>query len=424
LRIFFAVHGYKPAWRVGGPIISVSSLAESLVRRGHKVIVFTSNSNLDRDLDVPINRPVDVDGVEVWYFERQEPLQRWFQGFAYLSKSMGFLYSPKMAKALDEVIPSVDLIHTHLPFNYPTYAAAHAAFRHQKPLFYHQRGVFDPERLKFRSLKKSVYLRLIEVPILKRATTLIALTETEVEHYRRLGLKTPCRVIPNGIDTGTTAVSVDPLMLKTVGVGPQHILILFLGRIHPIKGADLLLQAFCRVQHDFPNAVLVMAGPDEFGLEKSFKQLAEAAGLTHRVIFPGMVHGKLKAQLLSRADLFCLPSSGEGFSMAILEALANNTAVLISPGCHFPEVEHAGAGRIVELNHNELSKALSRMLSDAPALKKMGIAGRRLVAEKFSWDIITEKLLDTYAEGMDRYSKRSNQDGRACSQEVISLETH
>lgn len=373
------------------------------MRRGHKVIVFTSNSNLDQDLDVPINRPVDVDGVEVWYFKRQEPLQQLFPGVAYLSKSMGFLYSPMMAKALDEIVPTVDLVHTHLPFNYPTYAAAHAALRHHKPLFYHQRGVFDPERLKFRSLKKSVYLRFIEVPILKRATTLIALTESEVEHYRRLGVRTPCHVIPNGINTETEAVRLDKTMLETLGIRPEHTVILFLGRIHPVKGADLLLQAFFRVQHNCPNAVLVMAGPDEFGLEKSFKQRTEAAGLMHRVIFPGMVHGTLKAQLLARAELFCLPSSGEGFSMAILEALASSTAVLISPGCHFPEVESAGAGRVVGTNLNDLSIALRDMLSDPLALENMAVAGKRLVSTRFTWNRITDELLNAYAEGTERY---------------------
>jgi glycosyltransferase involved in cell wall biosynthesis len=402
MRILFSTPGYKPAWRIGGPIVSVSAVAEALARQGHEVIVFATNSNLDQELDVPTNRPLDVEGVQVWYFNRQEPLQQLFPGVAYLSQSIGFLYSPQMAKALEQMVPTVDLVHTHLPFNYPSYAAAHAAFRHKKPLFYHQRGVFDPERLKFRSLKKSVYLRLIEVPILKRATTLIALTETEVEHYRRLGVGTACRVIPNGIDTGTTVVR-DPLMLETVGVRPEHILILFLGRIHPVKGANLLLQAFCRVQHNFPNAVLVMAGPDEFGLEKSFKQLTEAAGLTHRVIFPGMVHGKLKAQLLARADLFCLPSSGEGFSMAILEALASSTAVLISPGCHFPEVEKAGAGRIVGINTNDLYMALAEVLSNPSALESMGRAGQRLVSECFTWGRIVDELLDTYSEGMKRH---------------------
>jgi glycosyltransferase involved in cell wall biosynthesis len=408
VRIFFAVHGYKPAWRIGGPIISVSSLAEALVRRGHEVIVFTSNSNLDQNLEVPTNRPVNVDGVEVWYFERQEPLQHLLPGVAYVSKSIGFLYSPKMANALDHIIPTVDLVHTHLPFNYPTYAAARAAVRHHKPLFYHQRGVFHPERLKFRSLKKSIYLRFIEVPILKRATTLIALTESEVEYYRRLGVNTPCHVIPNGIHTETEAVRLDLAMLRKIGVHQGHTVILFLGRIHPVKGADRLLEAFLHVQHEFPNAVLVMAGPDEFRLEKTYRQRVDAAALTHRVIFPGMVHGKLKAQLLTRADLFCLPSSGEGFSMAILEALASGTAALISPGCHFSEVESAGAGRVVGTDPHDLAIALRDMLSDPLTLRSMGIAGQRLVSDRFTWERITDEVLNAYTEGMERYCAPTN----------------
>src|SRR5215472_9005324 len=166
MRVLFAVHGYKPAWRIGGPILSVSSLAEGLVRRGHEVIVFTSDSNLDETLEVPTERPVEVDGVQVWYFRRWQPLRRVLPGISYVSKSLGFLYCPHMATALDRIVPSVDAVHTHLPFNYPTYAAARAAFNHGKPLFYHQRGVFDPERLRFRSLKKSLYLKLFEIPIL------------------------------------------------------------------------------------------------------------------------------------------------------------------------------------------------------------------------------------------------------------------
>ncbi len=403
MRILFSTPGYKPAWRIGGPITSVSSMAETLVRRGHEVIVFTSNSNLDHDLDVPTNRPIDVEGVEVWYFERQEPLQRLFPRVHYLSKSIGFLYSPQMTEALEDVVPTVDVVHTHLPFIYPTYAAAHAAFRHGKPLFYHQRGGFDPEHLKFRALKKKLYLRLVELQILRRATTLIGLTEAEVEYYRRLSIHTPCRVIPNGIHAEAYAAAPDPAILHTIGIHPHHEVVLFLGRIHPFKGAERLLEAFFRVERECPNALLVMAGPDEFGLEASLRRRTDKAGLSHRVIFPGMVQGKLKSQLLSRADLFCLPSDGEGFSMAILEALASSTAVLISRGCHFPEVEKAGAGRIVGTDPVQLSMALSEMLSMPSALKCMGIVGREFVSKHFTWERICDELLDTYAEGLKRH---------------------
>ena len=93
-----------------------------------------------------------------------------------------------------------------------------------------------------------------------------------------------------------------------------------------------------------------MAGPDEWGMVEKFRQEIMKCGHGKRVLFPGMVTGEAKQGLLARADLFCLPSDAEGFSMAVLEALANSTAVLLSPGCHFPEVERAGAGRVVSLN--------------------------------------------------------------------------
>jgi glycosyltransferase involved in cell wall biosynthesis len=116
-----------------------------------------------------------------------------------------------------------------------------------------------------------------------------------------------------------------------------------------------------------------------------------------------MVQGEVKAQLLARADLFCLPSNAEGFSIAILEALASSTAVLISPGCHFPEVASAGEGRIAGTDPDHLSIALRELLSDPSTLESMGHAGRRLVSTHFTWDRIADELLDTYAEGIDRY---------------------
>lgn len=402
MRILFVVPGYKPAWRIGGPIISVSALAESLVRRGHEVIVHTTNSNLDDTLDVPTNRAIDVDGVEVWYFERQEPLKRIVPGASYFSRSLGMLYSPKMRDSLDRVVPGVDVVHTHLPFIYPTFAAARAAFRHKKPLFYHQRGVFDPERLKFRSLKKMLYLRLVEIPILRRATTLVALTEAEVQSYARLGVETPCRIIPNGIDSTMYGNVSTSSALESLGIDSRHLVVLFLSRIHPVKGADRLLDAFIRVQGEFPESVLVLAGPDEFGLESSFRRRVESAGLTDRVKFPGMVSGELKLQLLTRADLFCLPSAAEGFSMAVLEALASQTAVLISPGCHFADVEKAGAGRVCQTEPAVIVDALRDLLRDRLSLRHMGQRGREFVREHYSWDGVTNLVLEAYQEGLAR----------------------
>src|SRR5260370_32043516 len=122
MKILYAGTGYKPAYRLGGPIISVSATAEMVVRKGHQVAVVTTTSNNDEELDVPTGVPVDVEGVQVWYFERREPLQRLLPFVPYLSRSIGFMYAPEMRAALDQLVPDVDLVHTQGAFRYPSYA--------------------------------------------------------------------------------------------------------------------------------------------------------------------------------------------------------------------------------------------------------------------------------------------------------------
>lgn len=399
MRILFTVHGYKPAYRIGGPIISVSSLAEKLVEKGHHVTVFTTNSNLDEDLDVPLAQAVDVHGVKVWYFQRTEPFRKFRPFIPYLSKSSGYVYAPSLRRQLEREIESVDVIHTHLPFIYPTMAAAACARKYNKPLFYHQRGVFDPQRLNFRSAKKRTYIRFVELPILQQATTLIALTDAEVNSYRALGAQSPCRVIPNGINVSNYRTR--PLA-PIPGVKDDDLVVLFLGRVHPVKGADALLEAFLSIRDQFPGAMLVLAGPDEFGLEAKFKDLVASAGMDARVLFPGMVSGEEKLDLLARADLFCLPSAGEGFSMAVLEALASGTAVLLSPGCHFDEVERANCGVVAEPTPSGISGGLATLLRDRDRLRAMGATGRRFVEADYSWDAIADDMVRTYEEGIAR----------------------
>jgi glycosyltransferase involved in cell wall biosynthesis len=385
-------------------------MAEALVGRGHQVTVFTTNSNLDEELDVPLDRPLDVEGVKVWYFRHDDFLKRWFAWASYISRSLGLLYAPQMVARLEQVVPQVDLVHTHMPFVYPTFAAARAAYRFRKPLFYHQRGVFDPNRLRFRSLKKKIYIHAIERPIARRATTLIALTKAEVASYRALGLNTPCRIVPNGVTVGDFLPRASaPRSLRWSNITPETLVVLFLGRLHPIKGADRLLRAFLRIQPRFPQAVLVMAGPDEWGLEVRFRKIMRTGGGQGRVVFPGMVSGRDKLELLARADLFCLPSDGEGFSMAVLEAMASATAVLLSPGCHFPEAESVGAGRIVAPDPEALAEGLGSFLANPERLKAMGEKARAFVANHYSWEPIVDQLLDVYTEGIERNRKRWKQ---------------
>jgi glycosyltransferase involved in cell wall biosynthesis len=114
------------------------------------------------------------------------------------------------------------------------------------------------------------------------------------------------------------------------------------------------------------------------------------------------VTGQAKRDLLARADLFCLPSDGEGFSMAVLEALASATPVLLSRGCHFPEAEAAGAGRVVDATPHDLAEALGPLLSDTARLAAMGQRGLALVTRDYSWKAVVSRLEEAYGEGRER----------------------
>lgn len=133
-----------------------------------------------------------------------------------------------------------------------------------------------------------------------------------------------------------------------------------------------------------------------------YQDLEPLAGLADRGLFPRRLQGDLKLDLLARADLFCLPSDAEGFSMAVLEALASGTAVVLSPGCHFPEAEIAGAAKIAAPDPDSLAAALAQLLGQPDCLKLMGESGYNLVTHEYSWDRITEQLIEAYSAGINK----------------------
>lgn len=402
MRILYVAHTYKPAYRGGGgPILSIAAAAEGLVRKGHEVTLFTVNENdVDGVLDVPLHTPVIIEGVEVWYFPQISIWKQWLPFITYMSKSFGYLYSPAMAQALNHKVKEVDLVHTQIPFTHLTLAAGQAAFRHGVPLVYHQRGVLDPERLHFRAWKKRLYIWLFELQLLRKASCLISLTEAETASYRALGALTRCEVIPNGINVDEYWQETPEDWLGKLELAPDAQVILFLGRLHPIKGADRLVRAFLAIQERFPKAVLVCAGPDEFNIRGQLDRMITDGqeSVRSRVLFPGMVTGELKKAMLARADLFCLPSDAEGFSMAVLEAMASRTAVLLSPGCHFDEVMAAGAGMVVSKDSEAIATALAELLSDSVRLRRMGDAALDLVQRLYSWDPLVDRLVSVYQQ--------------------------
>jgi glycosyltransferase involved in cell wall biosynthesis len=200
-----------------------------------------------------------------------------------------------------------------------------------------------------------------------------------------LGIKAPAAVIPNGIEPN----EIYPLppagtfraTLPSLG---DHPYILFLSRLHYKKGLDYLAEAFKIVAPQLPDVHLVVAGPDG-GAQAEFEAVIREAGLTDRVHLTGPIYGERKLAAYVDATVFCLPSRQEGFSIAITEAMACGTPVVISQQCHFPEVAEAGAGIVVDLAAAAVATALITLLQDTGCLERASIAGRLLVDERFVW---------------------------------------
>jgi len=402
MRILYVTPGYKPAYRLGGPIWSVAALAEGMVARGHDVTVFTPNGNGEEDLDIPTDRIVSVDGVAVRYFRREEPLKRYLPAVKYLSQSIGYLYTPDLLPVLRPILQSFDIVHTQMPFVYPTQAAARLAIARRTPLFYSQRGLFDPSHLRFRGLKKSIYIRLVERPIMRRATGLVALTPDEVKSFQALGVKTPIHLVPNGIDVTRfrRSAGASTRILEELGVSPAHKVILFMARLHEFKGPDLAVDAFIAIAQRHPDAVLVLAGNDEQGLLPGLRARIADRHLTGRFIVPGMLTGERKLDVLARADLFLLPSMGEGMSMAALEALASGTPAIVSRECNLAIVAEAGAGAVVNRGAGEFADALSRFLEDSAMLEEAKERAYVLARDHFGWSPILDRLEAIYAKAL------------------------
>jgi glycosyltransferase involved in cell wall biosynthesis len=173
----------------------------------------------------------------------------------------------------------------------------------------------------------------------------------------------------------------------------------FLGRIHPVKGLEILLQALARVKAEFPELILAIAGPDEDGHSGRLHSLAQGLGVDGQVRWVGALAGEAKSGFLVDADLFVLPSFSENFGLAAVEAMAVGCPVVLGSGVNIAaQVENYGAGRVVSTEPDALATAMVDALCDPETRQRMGRAGQRLVAECYDGEAAARAMLKGYEE--------------------------
>jgi glycosyltransferase involved in cell wall biosynthesis len=290
-------------------------------------------------------------------------------------------------------------LHIHGLWQLSTSAAARAARSESKPYIVSAHGMLESWALANKRLKKSIYAWLFERANLRAATCLHALTRAEARDYRNFGLRNPIAIIPNGVDV-PSACSAEPFLNRFPELRGKRLL-LFLGRIHFKKGLDVLCEAWTRVSRDWPDAQLVLAGPDFENTRTPIEKLLEERQIRHRVTFTGMLANDLKWSALRAAECFVLPSYSEGLSVSVLEAMGMGLPVIVSEQCNLPEVAERNCGWVIQPRapgSNDLESALGDVLrASSPARARLGANGRRLVAERYSWTVVGEQMSALYA---------------------------
>lgn len=247
------------------------------------------------------------------------------------------------------------------------------------------RGMLSAWSLQYKAHVKKPFWHLFQKRALDRCHCFHATAPVELEDIRRLGFRTPVTVIPNGVDM--------PALPKETQRGKS---IVFLSRIDPKKGLDILLPAWTSIAHEFSDWNLVIAGPLTGAYPESVKTLARKLNAP-RVTFPGQVLGTDKLNLLSGASLFVLPTYSENFGIAVAEALAHGTPVITTTETPWTDVAGRSCGWCVNPDEDSLREALRAALNTSlPELHQMGQRGREWMDRDYSWKHIAEQMSQTY----------------------------
>lgn len=283
-----------------------------------------------------------------------------------------------------------DILHDNgiwLPHNHRLAALAK---QRRIPRVVSTRGMLEPWALKHKKWKKTIAWLVYQRRDLASADCHHATAEGEARNIQSLGLDVPVSMIPNGVDLPkATPISTGSRLESGWRTA------LFMGRICPVKGLPMLVDAWAKVR---PSGwKLHIADPDEGGHRLEVEHAITAAALDETVSFLGPLETQAKQVAFSEADLFVLPSHSESFGMVIGEALAHKLPVLTTTAAPWPILRDRKCGWCVDPSVAGLAEGLRQATScDYDTLRAMGQRGQRLVAKEFGWARIAKQFVEVY----------------------------
>jgi len=365
-------------------------ISKALAKRGHEVTVFTTNVLNTNSLFMPKKKLANINNMKIYYFNN-----------LIFKPSINVYFSSELVKFIKKEISKYDITHMHEYRSYISLALSYYAKRQSIPFILQAHGQLPI--IGYWKKLKLIYDILIGCKILQCANGVIALTRLEAEQYERMGVpKEKIFVIPNGIDLlEYSDLPPKGAFKEKFNVSEDRRIVLYIGRIHWIKGVDILVRAYALLakQPGFKDAILVVAGPDD-GYLGRVKSLVQELGISDSVLFTGPLYGRDKLSAYVDAEFVVLPSRYETFPNVVLEAYACAKPVIASNVEAMPDiVPHGETGLLFRAgDEKELASALAHLLENPKETEKMGRNARKLAEEKYSIDKIAAELEKVYEE--------------------------
>jgi glycosyltransferase involved in cell wall biosynthesis len=395
MRILKTTQAYYPYLNKGGPPAKIRGLARALVRRGHEVSVLTADlgepngtsdgSNWQRERSA-WGWESRHDGVEAVYLST-------------LTNYRATTVNLRIASFCARRLGAYDVVHVYGLYDLIGSLVAWFSRRRGIPYVLEPLGMFGP---KVRSRqKKRLYGRLVGEALFEGAAVVVATSEAERRELIEGGINAEKIVLRrNGLDLDEfQTLPARGAFRAKHGLSEKELLILFLGRWSFIKGLDLLVQAFSRIESE---ARLIIAGPDdEDGCAARIRGLIAELHLDERVILTGPIYYGERLQAFVDTDIFVLPSRSESFGNAAAESVACGTPVLVTDRCGIAPLVDAGAGLVVACDVEGLTEGMNRLLGDR-SLRTRLQEGCADVARNLSWDEPVGVMESLYASVISR----------------------
>jgi glycosyltransferase involved in cell wall biosynthesis len=379
LRAVHVCAYFAPAFVYGGPPRSILALCRAQRDAGVDARVVTTSANGDGELGDDVTARGEYEGVPVHYCDRAWP--------------RSIFYAPSLASVVANELRDADVLHIHGLWNAAIWSAAAAARHLKRPFVLSPRGMLTASALAHDGWRKKLVYPVADRRVIRDAARLHATSRIEFNELTKITENSRVVYVPNGVELPPTNGDARGARarFRLPATAP---LVLFLGRIHPIKRLDLLAGAFGRVLQQHPGAHLVIAGPDEEGHRAQMAPLFTPFGGS--VTWTGRVDDVDKRQLLDAAAVLVMCSNSESFGMSVAEAMAAEKPVVVTRTCPWSEVESQHAGFWVEQTPDAIAAGLNAVLSDESAARAMGRRGHSLVAAQYSWTHAASALIHEY----------------------------